>query len=147
MPEPMLTLAPLIRMLYILIGITLVVHIISAIGLYSMAIKRNIENAWFVWIPILQMYIMGKLVMKFKIVNFEIQQPEIILPITGIAVGLGNLASVVGTIIYFFALYRLFCLYKPDKAQIYTILSIVLPFMGAIFIFILRNEEAKLEVI
>lgn len=135
-------------------GIALVTYILSAIGLYTMAVNRNIENPWLAWIPIVQLYIVGKLIGELKVINYDVPQPEIVLPISAIVAAVGSGIPVIGffitiacTVIYFFALYRLFYLYKPDKAQLYIILSIVLPFMGPVFMFMLRNEKANVEIV
>lgn len=145
----------ILGMFFIIIsGIALVTYILSAIGLYTMAVNRNIENPWIAWIPIVQLYIVGKLIGELKVINYEVPQPEIVLPISAIVAAVGSGIPVIGffitiacTVIYFFALYRLFYLYKPDKAQLYIILSIVLPFMGPVFMFMLRNEKPNLEVV
>ena len=145
----------ILGMFFIIIsGIALVTYILSAIGLYTMAVNRNIENPWIAWIPIVQLYIVGKLIGELKVINYDVPQPEIVLPISAIVAAVGSGIPVIGffitiacTVIYFFALYRLFYLYKPDKAQLYIILSIVLPFMGPVFMFMLRNEKPNLEVV
>ena len=49
-------------------------------------------------------------------------------------------------VLYFFALHKLFTIYKPDQAVLWLVLSIILSFMGPIFIFIMRNEEPKIDV-
>mgnify|MGYP001057351024 FL=1 len=129
----------------ILIG--LASYVLTAFGLFTMAKNRNIENAWVAWVPVAQLYILGKLIKTLDIAGYEIPQVELALP--GIAVAgtvfsgvplIGTLASIASLVIGLFALHKLYTLYRPDQATLYIILSIVLPFMGPIFIFLMRND-------
>ncbi|NBG87846.1 hypothetical protein ISALK_04970 [Isachenkonia alkalipeptolytica] len=52
--------------------------------------------------------------------------------------GLIGLAAFVNNI---FALHKLYTIYRPDEAVLFVILSVVLPFMGPIFLFIMRNDK------
>jgi len=47
------------------------------------------------------------------------------------------------SIVYYIALWRLFALYDHDNATVYFVLSFIFGIMGPIFIFILRNKQAK----
>ncbi|MBZ4669212.1 MAG: hypothetical protein PWP07_1060 [Epulopiscium sp.] len=47
--------------------IFIVLYVLKSIGLFGMAKKAGIENSWLAWIPVADMYIMGKLVGKIKL--------------------------------------------------------------------------------
>jgi len=131
---------------FFLIGI--VIYVLAALGLYTMAKNRNIENAWVAWIPVAQLYILGRIIRTLKILDYDVPQVELVLPglaIAGTVLGviplIGQLIALAAFIVNIFALHKLFVMYRPDEAVMYLILSVVLPFMGAVFIFIMRNDK------
>ena len=132
----------------LILFIALVSYVLAAIGLYTMAKNRNIENAWIAWIPVVQLYIMGRLIETLQIGSIDIPQPELVLP--GLAIvgsGLnrvpliGGLIGIVSLVVNLFALHKLYSIYRPDQATIYLVVSIILPFMGPVFLFLMRNDE------
>ncbi|MGI6113760.1 MAG: hypothetical protein ACOYEJ_06525 [Mahellales bacterium] len=137
---------------FIIIGI--VMYILLALGLYTLAQKRNIENPWLAWIPIVgQAFILGKLVgCEVNIGSWKIEKLDMVLLIGSIIVlvlswvpVLNVILGIAYAVLYFFALHKLFTIYKPDQAVLWLVLSIILSFMGPIFIFIMRNEEPKID--
>jgi hypothetical protein len=127
---------------------SIVLYLLMALGLKKLADNRNIENSWVAFIPILQLYIMGLLIEKLEIFGFEIPELSLVLPVLTLITPLVSKISLVGSIysiavyiVFAFALYKLYKLYAPENAQIYIILSVVLPFMGPIFIYLIRNNE------
>lgn len=115
--------------IFILIGIAL--YIIFAYALYKITVNAGLENPWMAWIPILQLYILGKLIKSLKIESYEIPNIEIVLPAaTLLSVVLNNvpviggLVSLANFILMLFALNKLYKMYKPDKATLFTVLSI-----------------------
>lgn len=131
--------------IFIIIGIVL--YILSAIGLYKLADNRNIANPWLAFIPVVNLYILGLIVKKLRFEAFEIPSPELVLPIGCIVAAilrsvplLGWLAAVAYLLLMLLTLYRLYCIYRPVQAVLWLVLSIVLPFMGPIFVFIIRND-------
>ena len=130
---------------FFLIGIAM--YVLGALGLYTMAQRRQLENAWVAWVPVAQLYILGKLIQSLRIGSFEVPQIELVLPgfaVAGVFLGMipviGQIVALVSMVVSLFALYKLFSMYRPDQATLYLILSIVLPFMGPVFIFLMRND-------
>lgn len=131
-------------LLLVLIGIVL--YVLLAVGLYQMAKNENIEYEWFAFIPILQLYIIGKILKEVKVLDYTVPKLELVLPLAPIAtmilnvipfIGwLLNLAYIVFSII---VMYYFFKRYKGEQATILTIVSVIFPFMFPIFIFSLRN--------
>lgn len=111
--------------------IGLVLYIIYAYALYKMAVKQGLENSWLAFIPIAQNYILGRLIKTLKVFDFEIPRIEIVLPVASIVVAvfsqvdiLGSLLTIANFLLMLFALNKLYKLYKPENATLYTVLSI-----------------------
>ena len=116
-------------LIFVLICIAL--YIIFAYSLYKMAINAGLENPWMAWIPILQWYILGKLIKSLKIGSYDIPSIELVLPIATLLVMvlnrievIGSLLSLANFILTLFALNKLYKMYKPEQATLFTILSI-----------------------
>jgi len=123
-------------------------YVLAALGLYTMAKRRNIENPWVAWIPVAQMYILGKLIRTLNIGSYEVPQVELVLPgiaIAGVVLGaiplIGTVIAIASAVVSLFAIYKLYNMYRPDQATLYLILSIVIPFMGPVFLFLMRNDD------
>jgi hypothetical protein len=112
--------------------IVLVFYIIYSYALYKMAVKQGLENSWLAFIPIAQSYVIGRLIKTLKVFDFEIPRIEIVLPVAALVVlvfsqveFLGGLMSLANFILMLFALNKLYKLYKPENATLYTVLSIL----------------------
>jgi hypothetical protein len=132
----------------LILFLALASYVLAAIGLYTMAKNRDIENAWIAWIPVVQLYIIGRLIGTLYIGSYEVPQPELVLP--GLAVAgsvlsnvrlIGGLIGIVSLVVNLFALHKLYTIYRPNQATLYLVVSILLPFMGPVFLFIMRNDE------
>lgn len=112
-----------------IIGIAL--YILYSYYLYKMAIKQGIENPWIAFIPIAQNYTLGRLIKNLKVFDFEIPRIEVVLPAATLIVlvfnnvnFIGGLLSLANFILMMFVLNKLYNMYKPENATLYTILSI-----------------------
>lgn len=125
-------------------------YILTALGLYKIAQKQGEPNAWLAWIPIAQLYIIGKIIKEVKIGTLVIPRMELILPLAPIAISIVGAIPFIGAVIaglaglayyalFIYTLYLLFNKYVPDQAVLYTVLSAIGLF--AIFIFIIRDKE------
>jgi len=128
--------------------ISIGLYILTALGLKKLADNRGIENSWIAFIPVLQVYILGLLIEDLEIFGYEIPEMPIVLPIMLVINPIiikipvvGSLFSLLVFIIYCFALHKLYKLYAPESARLYLVLSILLPFMGPILIFSIRDNE------
>ena len=129
---------------------SIVLYILSALGLKKLADNRGIENSWIAFIPVLQVYILGLLIEDLEIFGYEIPELPIVLPIM-LAINpiiakipvVGSLFSLLSFIVFCFALHKLYKLYAPESATLYIVLSIVLPFMGPILIFSIRDNTLE----
>lgn len=131
------------------IGVLILIafYVLGSFGLMRLAQNKGIENAWLAWIPIGNLYILGKIVENVKIGTWEIPKLEVVLPL--VAVGmiviswipvLGTLVSLAVVVFNGFVLYKLFSKYRPEQAVLYTVLSIVLA-LSWLFLFIIREDK------
>jgi len=111
------------------IGIAL--YVVFALAFYKMTVNAGIENPWLAWIPIAQWYVLAKIIKSLNIGGFEIPNLEFVLPGATLLVMalnrvpvIGSLLSLANFILLLFALNKLYKMYKPDQAVLYTILSI-----------------------
>lgn len=135
--------------LFSIIGIVL--YVLASVGLYKLAANRNIANPWLAFIPVANLYILGLLVKTIKLDSFEIPNLELVLPLGFIAAAIlrripliGWLANIAYLILTLITLYKLYKMYRSEQATLWLILSIVLPFMGPIFLFIMRNDTPRI---
>lgn len=136
-----------ITYLVIMTVITLILYILVSIGLYNLARERGIENPWLAWIPFTNLYILGRIIKRLIIGDFRIPYIEIILPIISLLLILFEgvliveiIVAIIYVLILFFAIYRLYTIYRPDCSVRWLILSIIFPFMVSIFIFVMRKD-------
>jgi hypothetical protein len=138
-----------ISLLFAVVG--LVFYILKSIALMTMASKRGIDNPWLGWIPIAALYIMGSLVGEMDILDFHLDNLGLWCPIIivggSLLSGIPFLGAISGIALLIFAImftHKLFSLYAPQEAVLYTILSILLLLLP-VFLFIVRNKECALE--
>ena len=127
--------------------IGLILYILMSVGLMRMAQRRGIENAWLAWIPIANMYILGKLVKEISIFEIKISNLELILPVGSLVIGalsaiplVGWAAGLAWLILNIAVMYHLYRMYRPDSATLYTVLSVIFAFLIPVFIFIMRHD-------
>ncbi len=143
-----LTLIP-IMIIIIQVTIGLVLYVLFSFGLYKIAQNYGLENAWLAWIPIICFYLIGKIVGNFKILNFQLNNIEIILPIAFILfIGLksipilGILLSGLGLLVLIIALNKLYQLFDEENAFIYSIISAIIPYLAVpIILFIYKDKN------
>lgn len=143
-----------ISLLFFLISIAL--YVLMAVGLYNLAKTENTGNEWFAFIPILQLYIIGKILKEIKISTYTIPSLELVLPLAPVTLYvadailrivpiLGALVALILNIafivLYAIVMYNFYKRYKGDQTTVMTILSVIFPFMIPIFIFNLRNAK------
>lgn len=145
-----LMLGGFIILFVIIFVIAIVLYVLKSIGLYGLASNAGIQNPWLAWLPIGDMYILAKLVKAVDIGGCRVPRIELVLPIGAAAVFilspipfLGTIICIAYTVVFFFALYKLFYIYRPGQAVLWLILSIVLFFIMPIFIFIMRNDRPR----
>jgi heme A synthase len=130
--------------------IGIVAYIFTALGLYKLAQKQGEPNAWLAWIPIAQLYIIGKIVNEVKLGTMTIPRMDLVLPLGALGVAvlswipvLGQLIALAYYALFIYTMYLLFKKYVPEQAVLYTVLSAIGLFW--IFIFIIRDKDQVAE--
>lgn len=135
----------------------LIGYLFKAIAFYSMAKGQEIDHAWLAWIPVVNNYLFGELIdNKVRFTSLVIPQAKWILLFAPIAVSvltpvqnggvLSLIVAILGILVAIYqysASYRLYKLYDPDKAVVYTVISAIffwIVFLPPIFYFTLRNK-------
>lgn len=139
----------IINLLLFLVGI--VFYIMGAYGLYKMAQNRNIDNAWFAFIPFLNLYLIGKFVPTVKISTYEVPRLDVVLPV-GLLVSIvlsgipfiGWLLYLAYFILLSIALYNLYKEYTPGSALILAIFTFT-GIVPAIYFFTQRDAKPKVS--
>lgn len=162
-PDSIMAIMPVIMsvlgiILVISLIIGLVCYVFNSLGLYTMAKNRNIDNPWLAWIPLASNYLMGELINDdVSISTWHIPYAKLFLPLIGLAISIvmmilnfipylgafiGILLSLALSFYYYTAQFWLYSIYDKDHRVLYLVLSIIFPFLGPIFVFIIRNRDA-----
>ncbi len=136
-----------------LVGI--VGYVLMALGLQRMATNEGIENPWLAWIPVGNVWIMGKLIRTIELGSNKWAQAELILVIAvagsillaAIPV-IGTIISLVVAVLMILVNYKLYKLYAPDKAMMYLILTILFNILAmGIILFMIKDNKQVVEII
>ncbi len=122
-------------------------YVLYALGLYKMGKNLGINGSWLAFIPVANLYVMGKIVDQVSIGGLSVPRLEFVLPVgflAAIILGqtpvIGPLVSVAFFVFYYIILYSLYNKYRPDSAMPFIIVSILLGFMVPVLLFIMRND-------
>lgn len=131
-------------------------YVLFVLGLYSLAKTERTGNEWFAFIPVLQLYIIGKILRELRAGAFTVPKLELVLPLAPFAVMIvdkilsaipaaGGLLSLLLNIVYIvFSImitYNFYKRYCGGKAAIMTVLSVIFFFMGPIYVFSMRDSK------
>ena len=142
----------LIFIMLIFLGIFLILYILQSIALYKLAEKNNIANAWLAWIPIANMYLLGKL-------GFEVYAPDdkknevftwVLLGCSAASWffdGLSGLASLAVIVFSTWAYYYIFNKINNKNAVLFTVLTAIFQIGGLILFFNRKNFVSGTETI
>lgn len=121
-----------------------------ACGLYTLAKKKSIKSRWISFIPILNMYILGRIVGPIEIIKKRI--PHVGIPLMIFAFlskikvpFIGAVTTTIYLLLFWITVYKLYEIYKPERAGIYTILGFVTDFLTPYFIFSIRHAEIRMD--
>ena len=128
-----------------LVGIAF--YVIFSLGLYTMAVNRGIANPWLAWVPIADLYIIALILKSLNVFGFEIPMFTVAYPVAAVVVGLLNRVPLIGGLLslaYFLlslcVFNKLYRMYSPANATLFTILSIFgLPI--PIIMYMIRNNQ------
>lgn len=135
--------------------IALVLYALLSYGLYKLALGRKMQNEWIAFVPIAQLYLLGKFIKKVTILKNDIPYIEVVLPVSAVIVGvlagipvLGLLLSLAFAVLVYTCFYRLFRMYKSkEEADIMIIVSIVsivlFGFMLPVYVFLMKDSKPR----
>jgi len=137
----------------IVLAIAIVVYILQSIALYKLSSKNNIQNAWLAWIPVGNMYILGKL--GFEVYAPEDKKNEIFTWILlGCSAGslilehlsddLSGLAGLGVLVFSVWSYYYIFNKINNKNAVLFTVLSAIFG-IGGVILFFNRNRFTNEE--
>ena len=132
----------LLLILAIIFLITL--YILKSIGLYVMAKKEGKDFAWLSFVPFGCLFSFGFITGKTKIFGIEVDHPEFLLPVlfaSSYMPYVGPIASVFFIFVYFAMLYRVYQTRIPNFATVLLILSIIVPLVSPLILFVIRNSR------
>ncbi|WP_286805228.1 DUF4190 domain-containing protein [Acetobacterium sp. MES1] len=162
-PDSFMAIMPVIMsvlgiILVVSLVIGLICYVFNSLGLYTMAKNRNLDNPWLAWIPLASSYLMGELINDdVSISTWHIPYAKLFLPLMGLALTvvmtilgfipylgafMGILLSLALSFYYYAAQFWLYSIYDKDHRVLYLVLSIIFPFLGPIFVFVIRNRDA-----
>lgn len=135
----------------LLLALVLVVYILQAIALYQLASKNNLKNAWLAWLPIGNMYLLGKL-------GFEVYAPKdsknevLMWVLFGCSIAsifgspLGDLGRIGVLVLSTWAYYYIFNKINNRSCVLLTILTAIFRIGGIILFFNRKNFTNESEV-
>ncbi|HEX3016155.1 MAG TPA: hypothetical protein VHQ46_07235 [Desulfobacteria bacterium] len=141
------------------VAVVLVYYVFVSLGLYRMAKSSDLENPWLAWLPFGNTYIMGAIVKEMDFIGQHITNLGIIYLVSPFIVAiasailslipiLGWLASFALSILLLvfsiMVLYKMFKCFVGEKAVLYTILTIIIPF-GAPVCFMKAGSNPRLN--
>jgi len=136
--------------IFVFLILGLVLYVLKSLGLYTLALNRNLENPWLAWIPIADLYILGSLVGEMEIFGYRLPS-DLGLVTLAVMIGgfflsmipfLGVVFSLAVLVFIIFLVYNLFQIYAPNNAVLFTILSFILG-LFAVFVFVIRNNQPQ----
>ncbi len=125
-----LLIAGVIGIIMTLVGVTL--YVISSIGLMGFAKNRGIDNAWLAWIPIGNLYLIGRMFPGgVTLWGSRLQSLEVLLPaaagaaiLAGFLPFIGFVGRLISLALYLLLVYLcnlLFREYRPGNSLVYAI--------------------------
>src|SRR5690554_2980031 len=107
----------------LLVGIVAIgLYILLAFSLYTMANNKGLDNAWLAFIPVLQLFTIGRLIGTLKFQTYTVPFPaEWVLLGTSLATIIldNGFINLIAYLICILAYYNIYLLYSQDKAVVY----------------------------
>lgn len=122
-------------------------YIPFCIGLYNIAVRQEVRLPWLVFVPLVNLYLLGLFLRKLTFRGTDIPAPQLVLPLAFVLLPVLNQVPVVGFLysaavygLCVLAAYRLFWIYKRDSARLFTALSLI-PLIGSFLVLIVSRYE------
>lgn len=140
--------------IFVLMILVIVLYVLAALGMQAMARKLGIENPWIAWIPVVNVYTLGKIAGdQVTIFNKVISKLGVVLLVGGICIGIisfipiiGLLAGIAYAVIYFVALYKVYRIFAENSATLYLVFSIIISVTAPFFIYFASKNAPNLAI-
>ncbi len=127
----------LVKIYFVIIILALIYYILGSIGLMKIADRTGEERSWMAWVPVLNIYLLGKLGFS-NVVGWVMVVLFLLNGNKTTSNSMFSLALSVLTIISFHKIYSK----VSDKAVIMTVFTVLsLGLLGPIFLFMIRNND------
>ncbi len=140
-----------VGVIFMLIG--LVNYVLISLGLMTMATNQGIENPWLAWIPIGNLWILGKIVRTIEFADKKYEKAEMILLIAAAASIvlsaiplIGWLISLAVFVLNILVILKLYKMYAPENAVLYLILTIIFAIIAPGIIMFKIKDNTPVEV-
>lgn len=137
-------------LIFLIFAIGIAFYIVNSLALQKMATKLNIDNPWMAWIPLANIFLLGK-VAGDRVVVFgkEISNLGVVLLVTSLVYSFTAAIPLVGIIIliaYFILFYstyfKIYKIFNESSATLFLVLSII-PFTAIIQPFLMLACSKK----
>lgn len=146
----------LLAIMAVLVIYSLISYLLIAVGLYRIAQRKGMKNAWMAWVPWVQTYLYAETIGKTirigrtEIPNFPVFYVLIIyggsflsyvlntIPILGALLSLILIPALLIARIY--VVFRFFKQFLGNNAVLYTVLAVLVPFAHPILVLVLREK-------
>lgn len=140
----------------VMLGIAMLAYVVGAYPIYKIAQRRGCSHAWLAWVPVAQSYILGWIADDIEAASGTqahywrwwilgcILAPLVvsIIPVIG---PFFTMASLVGSVLTYVALYRIYEYYMPENKVLYLVLSIFISLCQIIFLFMANSRSREIH--
>lgn len=135
---------------FVIIGILL--YVLGSLGLMTAASKRGIEHAWLAWIPLANLFVLGRIADEYNkriqnkhtnnaILLLVLGALELVFALLPVPFNIfGIILAIVLLVFTLIAYYKVFD-WCSTNAVLFIVLSIFFSFLLPIFLFAVRNGE------
>ncbi len=121
----------------VFVFIFLVAYLVKSIGIYLMAKKLNMDNAFLAFIPIARSYLLGEICGPIEIFDIKVEQTGMLLLVTELLLFIpffNTITSVIYLIIFYLVFYEIVKKYMNGKEAVLTIFSVIFNSLGIPYI-------------
>lgn len=135
-------------------AVCVVFYVMKSLSLQNMAKKLNIENPWLAWLPVANLYILGKIAGdRLVLFGKEITNLGVVLLVGSIGASVLSAIPVIGwllliayVVVAYAAYYKVYRIFNEGSATLYLVLTIVVSVVQPFLLFSLSKKEPDLAI-
>lgn len=123
-------------LVFVFFILAIALYVLMGLSLMTMAKNKGIENPWLAFVPVGNMWIIGKIIETIELGEKKFENAALILTVgcfVSIVPIIGSLLALVYMVVVYISLFKLYKMYAPENATLYLILTI---FVGVAMPFI-----------